>query len=279
MYKRKFVKKGKRSLPYKRRAVVRNAVAKSKRQGIAKVVKTVLAKQEEVKCQTYLRNVVNVGAVTTSSVTFDSANYTVLNPSNDSFAGYTIAAGTGNAQRIGNRVRTKKLVFQYTIQPKGYNATSNTVMYPFIIRFYLVKSKINPTQPISLNQVLNQFYENGTSMAGFTGDVMDLNRKVCPDTFTYLTHWDHKIGYASNNQNGNNSFQHNNNNDFKMCAYASKDLTKYCNKEIVWDDTNTINNSRLFLVWNIYSMGPSAFPITQFPCFISYNTQYFYTDA
>lgn len=261
------------------KAAVKKAVAKQKRTSIAKVVKTVLAKQEEVKCQTYTRNIVNVGAVISSSVTFDNANYTVVNPSNDSFGGYTIAQGTGNAQRIGNRLRTKRLVFQYTVQPKAYNATSNTVMYPFIIRFWLVKSKINPTQPIPLATMLNQFFENGATMAGLTGDLMDLNRKVCPDTFTYLTHWDHKIGFASNNQNGNNSFQHNNNNDFKMCAVASKDLTKYCNKEVVFDDTNNINNSRIFLIWNLYSMGPGAYPITQFPCFISYNTQFYYTDA
>lgn len=275
VYRFRRSRKGKSS-PSKKR-VIKKALKKHSQQKIAKVVKKVLSKQTEIKCVTSLRNIVNVGAVSTASTSL-LGNYLIVNPSNSS-QGYTINAGTGNAQRIGNRVKTKKLVFQYTIQPKAYNATSNTVLYPFYIRFYLVRSKLNPTVDPTIGQIQNMFYENGATMAGFTGELMDLNRRVCPDTYTYLTHWDHKIGFSANNQNGNNSFQHNANNDFKMCAVGSKDLTKHCNSVSVFDDNQLVNSPYLILLWNIYSTGPSPFPVTQFPCFISANTQYWYTDA
>lgn len=275
----KFPLKRRGRKPRAKKSVVKKALNKARTQSIAKVVKKVLSRQEEIKCVTYSRNIVNVGAITSSSVTLDAANITVVNPSNISSYGYSIPQGTGNAQRIGNRVKMNKCLFQYTIQPKAYNATSNTILTPFYIRFYLVKSKIAPTSAPTIAQILNQFYENGSSMTGFTGEFMDLNRKVCPDTFTYLTHWDHKIGFAANNQNGVNTLQHNTNNDFKMVAVGNKDLTKHIPKQTVFDDNNLVNTDCVFVIWNIYSTGTSPYPVTQFPCFITYNTQYYYTDA
>lgn len=64
-----------------------------------------------------------------------------------------------------------------------------------------------------------------------------------------------------------------------MCAVKSINLTKHIPKTIVFDDNNLINTPYVFLIWNIYSTGPSAYPVTQFPCKISINSQYYYTDA
>lgn len=260
-----------------KKSVVKKALAKSKRQSISNVVKKVLSQRTEIKCVTSLRNFTNVGAVVSASTSL-AGNYLVMSPSN-SAQGYSMNTGTGNAQRIGNRVKTNKFVVQYTIQPKPYDAVSNTVLYPFFIRFWLVKSKLNPTVDPTVSQIQTQFFENGSSMTGLTGDLLDLTRRVCPDTFTYLTHWDHKIGYQQNPQHGNNNFQYNANNDFKMCAVNSVDLTKHIPKTIVFDDNNLINTPYVFLIWNIYSTGPSAYPVTQFPCKIAINSQYWYTDA
>lgn len=262
---------------YKKKSVVKKALAKAKRQSIAKVVRNVLSKNVEIKCitdPTTFNAVTNITASTTSL----AGNYQVVSPSNSTW-GYWIPEGTANAARIGNRVKTKKMVFDYVVQPLPFNATTNPVVYPFYVRFYVFRNKMTPTQDPTATQITTKFFENGAGTTGLTGSVMDLNRKLCKDNFTYLTHWDHKIGFAANNQNGNNIFQHNASNDFKMFANGSKDLTKYIAKEIVFDDAGNVNTAQTIVLWQILSTGPSTYSLTNYPCYVSTNVNYFYTDA
>lgn len=277
MAMRRRFRKGKRSQPYKKRAIIANALRKAKKQSIAKVVKSVLSRNLEVKCVTDPTTYVSVTNIT-SATTSLSGSYLVASPSNSAW-GYTITNGTSNAQRIGNRVRTKRCILDYVVQPHPYNATTNPVLYPFIIRFYLFKNKIAPTSDPTATQITTQFLENGATMVGLTGSVMDLNRKLCSDTFTYLSHWDHYIGFSANNQNGNNIFQHSANNDFKMFAKGTKDLTKYMPKEVVFDDNGNVNTPPVFLLWQIISTGPNTYPLTNYPAFLSTNINYYYNDA
>lgn len=265
-----------RSSPSKKR-VVSKALTKAKNQNIAKVVKRVLSRNVEIKCITDPTTYSAVSNITGSSTSI-VGNYQVISPSNSTW-GYWIPEGTANATRIGNRIKTKKFVFDYVVQPLPFNATTNPVVYPFYIRFYVFKNKMTPTADPTVAQITTKFFENGAGTVGLTGSVMDLNRKLCKDNFTYLTHWDHKIGYASNNQNGNNAFQHNNSNDFKMFANGSKDLTRFIAKEIVFDDAGNVNTPQTVVLWQIISTGPTTYSLTNFPCFVSTNINYYYTDA
>lgn len=241
-------------------------------------VRRIMAAGEEKKCVTFVTTFPNVPNIRSTSTSL-AGNYQVLTPSN-STSGYNITQGTSNAQRIGNRVKTKSLVTRYTIVPNGYNATSNPNPQPQIVILYFFKSKINPAGDITISQMLTQFFENGPTMTGLSGYLMDLNRKICPDTFTYLTHRIHKIGYAKNDQTGSMpSYAAQANNDFKLFARGSVNLTKYCPKTIRWDDNNLVNNEWIYCVHQTLNVFDAPALTTIYPVSINYDTYFHYLDA
>lgn len=258
----------------------RKTIAKSTPAGSALIntIKKVMNAGEEKKNVCFVvtfPNVPNIRSTTTSLV----GNYQVVSPSNSSF-GYNISQGVSNAQRIGNRVRTQKLVVNYTITPNGYNATTNPNPQPQVVIIYFFKSKITPSGDVTANQILTQFFENGSTMTGLSGYLMDLNRKICPDTFTYLTHRVHKIGYAQNSATGAMpNYSNQANNDFKLFVTGKVNLTKYCPKIIKWDDNNLVNNDWIFAVHQTLNVFDAPASTTIYPVSINYDTYFTYLDA
>lgn len=245
---------------------------------IINTVKRIMAAGVEKKCVAFVQTFANVPNVTSSTSSLNGI-YQVLTPSNSTY-GYNISTGVSNAQRIGNRVKTRSLVCNYTIVPKGYNVTSNPNPQPQIVIIYFFKSKINPAGDITTSQLTTQFFENGPTMTGLSGYLMDLNRKICPDTFTYLTHRVHKIGYAKNDATGNMpSYANQANNDFKLFVSGKVNLTKYCPKTIRWDDNNLVNNEWIYCVHQTLNVFDAPAASTIYPVSISYDTYFTYVDA
>lgn len=62
-----------------------------------------------------------------------------------------IASGTGNGQRIGNKITTKRLIHVLTFTPAAYGVGSiNPTPLPYYIRVYWVKRKGNTTNAPAL---------------------------------------------------------------------------------------------------------------------------------
>lgn len=245
---------------------------------IINTVKRIMNAGQEKKTICFVQSFPNVPNIrgTTTSLT---GNYQVVTPSN-STSGYNITQGVNNAQRIGNRVKTKSLIVNYTIAPNGYNATSNPNPQPQIVIIYFVKSKINPAGDLTFSQVLTQFFENGPTMTGLSGYLMDLNRKICPDTFTYLTHRVHKIGYGQNSATGAMpNYANQANNDFKLFVNGKVNLTKYCPKTIRWDDNNLVNNDWIYCIHQTLNVFDAPALTTIYPVSINYDTYFSYYDA
>lgn len=258
----------------------KRVIAKSTYAGSALIntVKRIMNAGEEKKCVAFVvtfPNVPNIRSTTTSL----AGNYQVISPSSSTF-GYNINQGTSNAQRIGNRVRTVSLITNYTITPNGYNATTNPSPQPQVVIIYFFKSKLAPSSDVTVSDMLNRFFENGPTMAGLSGYLMDLNRKICPDTFTYLTHRVHKIGYASNSATGAMpNYANQSNNDFKLFVKGKINLTKYCPKVIRWDDNSLVNNEWVFCVHQTLNVGDVPGSLTTYPVSINYDTYFTYLDA
>ena len=74
----------------------------------------------------------------------------------------TIPQGTGQGDRIGNRIKTKKLMFKRTLVPLPYDGTFNPVPQPVQVKMWIFYDKTNPTD-IPNPTVSNDFFRMVTA--------------------------------------------------------------------------------------------------------------------
>lgn len=272
-------KKAKRVYKPKRKSVK----AKSFKLNIKRVVKQVISRAVEVKCQmasfTLNPTCLQVG---TSSL---AGNFYIINPSNSS-TGYTIGRGTNNTQMIGNKVSLASCILKYTISPNAYNATTNPSILPFYARVFFYKYKNTPDQDPAVADTAGgsgTLFENGPSYTGFTGALMDLNRRINRENFVYLGHKTFKIG-QSEPQNGATVTSSNlsaSNNDFKLSHFGEMNLTKFCPKTQILNDNLTWQDDRIIMMWQVVTatagFGTYA-PNTVTPCNIQCQIEYKFRD-
>lgn len=171
---------------------------------VKKIVKQTLARNIETKvvqtAGTLQPRVLNSG-----SVVFNDNNLT-LTPWTTGFVntqGYQIGNGVGQDQRIGDEVRLKGVYLNYQITPNAQNATTNASPKPMVIRIYFIRPKINETGGPTLQNYVSGsanaiFFENQANAdSGFTGNLIDLNRKIDRDNYTVIGIRTHKLGYSS----------------------------------------------------------------------------------
>lgn len=266
--------------PTKRRVYKRRYARKS---SITKVVKRVLSKQVEVK-ECFSASSVSPASISLTSSTAVGNMFICSPNSASSTIGYlSIPQGDGNGQRVGNRIRTKSLVMKYILTQTAQSVATNPIPQPLEVMIYWFKVKVTPQDVPTINNLRGanaNFFEYGNSSIGFDGTLFDVLHKINPDRYTYLCHRRHKLGYQSNNVNNNPSYANSHNNDFKMNIVSTVNLTKYCPKEILYDDlsTSTTTSPYIFcLVQPIAAtntiLGPTILPMT-----MAFELQYRYTD-
>lgn len=117
----------------RRRAANKSASKPTKSLTVA--VKRLLSKEIETKCAPYYSLadqtlVYGAGLNPGAALGFVSAN---LIPS--------IQQGTGDGQRLGNKIRVKNLIFRYTLRAEAVRATNNFTAVPFICRVIVYKQR------------------------------------------------------------------------------------------------------------------------------------------
>lgn len=260
------------------KAVSQKPQAKRPTKAFSEKVSKVLSRNAEHKVITY--NITDQPECFTAAyVGFPTGNYTVLTPS-ESLTGYNIITGSGNATRVGNRVTTKSLKFDYVLSCNPYNAATNTKPRPVAIRFYFFKSKIQASGDVTLSQLQNTFFENGVTSTGFVGTLTDLNKRICPDNFTYQGHRTFKLGNAIVSQTGSSAGdEFYANNDFKLNHVGSVDCTKWCPKVIKWNDSAEVNSPWLFFFCQVLGADNVIIPPTEHVCTLSITTIFKYIDV
>lgn len=255
-----------------------------KKTTVKKIVKRELSKQIETKeCFSASSITPATISISTSSV---AGNMFICSPNSaSSTIGYlSIPQGDGNGQRVGNRIRTKSLYMKYILTQTAQNAVTNPTPTPLEVLIYFFKVKTTPQDPPSVGNLRGasaNFFEYGNSSVGFDGSLYDVLHKINPDRFTYLAHRRHKLGYQGNNVNNNPSYANSHNNDFKMNIVSGINLTKFCPKEILYDDltSSTTTSPYIFcLVQPVNATGvinsTSVLPMT-----MQFELQYKYSDA
>lgn len=262
---------------YRSNQVVRSVRRVYKKRKVPKafkaVVENALARNEEKK-ETNLYSLnhpivpINAAGWTASSI--------CLSPS---IAGYNIAQGTGQGQRVGNRIRVKKSWVKGIIHPSAYNASTNPNPAPYQIRMLIFKDKFAPTsQPAAV--ALDLFQSGSTSIPpqnDLADCILDINRD------RYQVYHDEilKMGPAANQGSGTDvAFAQYMNNDFSFNCKFEVDVTKFLPKTIVFNDASL--SAMTDSLWMIFlpclanggAIGASVNAIT-----MSWTSVLNYTDA
>lgn len=233
------------------------------------------------------------------TVRYQSANLELANAANTAAFGancinlvpssgtYTIAQGVGQGQRIGNKVGVKRAILRLTMQPLPYNLTSNSVPVPQVVVGYLFSLKSVNAALSNAQAAVNGsggfFFQNGNASIGFRGTLSDYQNLVNKDVITPYKRFVFKVGaqhYSSNTGNQANLFNYTNN-DFKMCALSSTNVTKWFPKTLRFEDGFSDTQCRqLFAVFGpadadggINASGFNAIPLNW-----SYTIDLDYTD-
>lgn len=160
----------------------------------------------------------------------------------------TITQGTGQANRIGNKIRLSRLNFSFLIWAKK---ADNGVQVPLDVCMYVFTDKLAPTTqtPGPIVDALNgtgtnpYFFQAGNSTQGAAGTISDELLRVNDDRFTLHKKKIFKISLA------NQTLWHNN--DYKNSRKFTINLAKYMPKNVQWSDGNaTALNSRQ--VWIVF---------------------------
>jgi len=277
MFKRYRRRPAPRAPRRKGRRPVRRAYRK---RNIVRVVKRVMASQIEKKAQNFSGTI--ACATLQPSTSSLVGNYLVISPT-QSTSGYTIGAGTGENQRIGNTINIKTLKHTFTLYINQYNVTTNTTPRPVYVRLYYFKSKWAPNSDVATGNLCGanaNFFSGQNTDLGFTGAIMDLTRKIQNENYTYLTHRTYKIGPAmpaiGNTTTSNHIYS---NNDFKLSAIGSVNLAHHYKSKYIFNDANQVMTPWCFCVIQVMDAEGTVLPTSQSLISMQYNIECEYTDA
>jgi hypothetical protein len=196
------------------------------------------------------------------------------------YAGFmSIANGVGPADRVGNQIRVKKLLLNYTLNPLPQDAVTNISPKPMHIFMMLgyVKAK-SGILPVTAD--VNLLFQNNNTTSPPTGGLFDIITNVNTDYWTIVKSWEHKIGYA--NQSSVPSVANFNftNNDYKYNVVRKLNITKHVNKVLKFDDTAVaIQGKNLFLMYYAINCDGTIPAATQLNCQFFGHVQLDYEDA
>jgi len=260
----KKTKKTKRT--YKKKAIVSDTVKT--------YVKKVIDDNVETKCiqyYNYLRNLVTP----IDSATFPTSNIFPLGIDPGSLS---IPQGSGQGNRVGNSVTTRKLMFKGTFSCKTYDAILNNPPMPVQIKMWIFYDK---RTPIDLPNPLSNFFQNGNTSKGFQSNLVDLWSPVNTDVYSVLATKTYKLGFASYTGSGPSAtFQYYSNNDFNLNQNFSIDLTKHYLKTVRFNDATTVPTTRgLFCMITYCNANGSVSIFGTTAVQLQYMLEYQYDDA
>lgn len=180
-----------------------------------------------------------------------------------------IPQGTGQAERVGNRLKLKKVIMRINLF-MIYPATNADI--PKYVDFYIVKYKYSNSQ-VSIADAA-RFLQNGNSSSQYLGQSFDGLRSVNADLFSLKKKYRFRMinSYTTNNPAGLDKYD-------SMKSF-SINLTRFYKKILNFNDTiNTPQNDNLFLAiatTDYYQVGiPSSNNTGQF----SFVTTFEYEDS
>jgi len=157
----------------------------------------------------------------------------------------TIGQGTGQGDRIGNRISPNKFLFcgymnfnaNLAPSPGYYNAN------PMYVKMFIFRMKNTLIAP---NPDMTKFFQYGNSSQAPTGYIQDMKNKINTDDIVLYATRTFKLAPSALVATSGTIGQADTNNDFKLTQRFQVDLTKHVKKVIYDDTTLTIKNHQMF---------------------------------
>lgn len=259
---KKFIRRNK-SRPYKKR-----------KQTVPKNVKMYVKRSIQGVCE----NKQAYHSVSTNYITAFNVSGTLLAAPLHPYAGsITIPQNVGSSDRIGNKIRVVKAMFNYILNPEVYNASLNPSPTPNIVKLWIGYDKRTPLVP---TPSAPNFIQTGNTSSTLTGYLIDVVKPVNKDCYKIYKTRTHKIGHSSETGSGSSAIAgYQSNNDFKMNAIGKIDITRYLQKNVQFNDTtNTQTNGHgLFAYWTAVRADGLTNGVQ--PINMSYWIDFYYEDA
>lgn len=240
---------------------------------LLKTIKAVVSREEEHKESVQFSTLTQFPPVNNAGWTGSS---TSIAPSN---TGIVIPQGTGQGNRIGNQIRTRKAVVKGIIHPYPYDPSSNVQPMPTQVRMLIFKDKFNKAgQPASV--ALDLFQQGSTNLPP-QNDLVDMILEVNKDRYTVYHDQVFKIGTAAYTGTGAlPTFQNFENNDFTLNAQFEIDVTKFLPSVVKYNDsTASPMSDGLWMIFLPVQSSGGAFGSAQIATGMSWTMVYHYTDA
>lgn len=201
-----------------------------------------------------------------------SPNLSTLNLSQNAFQG----------GRIGNEVTTKNGIVRFILTPQPYHVTTNPQPQPQDIRVVMGYSVQKPMLGPDFTD-FNACFQAGSSSTGPLSTNVDCIQPFNKDTFKIVYDKVFKVGFAASNQTGAvASYQHFNNNEYKLNIVRKINIKKYLSAKYTFNDNNNQpqKGKALYLFFmTTQAMGGTPPAGTHQPASIYLSTDYTYQDA
>lgn len=268
-----FKKYGKRSIKAKRapRKYAKGNYNYPRKKTMVKLIKSVVQRTAEVKSNT-MDMVLGLSSILNSTV----MNVRTISPSS---AYMPIVGGTSSDERVGNRIKTKKVTLRYVLNSLPYNATSNLAPCPMNVIIWIGRMKRSIFSPTALD--FQNLFQFGSASVPPLGDLSDLNANLNTDYFTVSKRIVHKLGFADYNGTGVNvGAQSYTNNDYPYNVIRKIDLTKCFASEYIFNDAdNDPQNSRTYIWFEVLRADGLVGTAAAVPCIFRGTVEYQYTDV
>lgn len=267
----------KKAYTRRRRPVYRKRVVGRKRSSVSvavkRYVKSTIHKQIENKSY-QIQWSQNLGS-------YNNSNTLFAFPLTPYAGGLNILQGITQSTRIGNQIKPRKLIWDFILSNKAYDAVSNPSPQPMELQLIIASLKQCPGELPSPTDVSYLYQLNASAIAP-SGNISDLTQKFNTDVFNIHKVYNFKLGYSTSSGTGTlANYQAFANNDFKLNIRRRINLMKYCPKNIVYNDNASTPTSRcVFAMWNLMPcIAGSTFASSVLPARLDSTISIDYEDA
>lgn len=187
-----------------------------------------------------------------------------------------LSQGTTNSTRVGNEIRVTSAYAKGIVNILPYNATSNVLSTPVLVKIWLAYSRKIVATTLGLTDIGSTFFEVNSGNTGFQGNALDMILSPNKDNWVVLDTREFELGatYASSTGPvGTGGYFDNS----KMSMPFLFDYGKHLST-LMYDDNNTgCTNKNLFLVFQVVYADGSSTSIT--PAEVHYNIRVEYVDV
>jgi len=183
--------------------------------------------------------------------------------------------GTGQGDRVGNRIRTKRCILTGYLHPYGYDAVNNPTPKPLEVKLVILTNKQTPQGYPNVNN----YFQRGNTSSGPSGTLNDIVSAPNKDVNTIYHQKVMKLGHASESGSGSSTVQaFQANNDFRLNCKFRVDITKFLPKTYTFNDTTAGFMERNVFMRFLLANADGSTSASLAAATVWYQVDYKYTD-